>query len=369
MNVISFNLQNKQLRSRYDHLFEECPNAFIQQSTYWAEVIKDIGPDQPIFLLCHDNDRDLAGLPLYLFTYPLGNVLTSIPYPGPLGGIFFRDGLSTPIIDNIYACLLEYAMEIARGNRCLSISIITNPFFDDFHLYQRYLLPQYILENFTQYIALPEVVIEDDKILLQNYRRRSNLSRNLQQARAAEFTITKCSTDVELGALYRVHVKRHQELGVEPLAFSLFENIKRYLEPNNKSLILLVMKGDEIASGCIYIYHRNNLDVLRLNMDSKFAKQSPNYLLTEYSIRWAYQQGIQLYNWQSSPDRESGVYKFKQQWGSQEAIYYYVTKLFCEPEQIRKLGLEILKTRYAGHFIVPYLAFTEGFNKRYYKKK
>lgn len=92
--VVEGELSDRRFRAEYDDLFEACPDAFIQQSTYWAEAIRDLGPDRPIFLLYRDGDEAIAGLPLYLYEHPRGNVLTSVPQAGPLGGIFFREGLS-----------------------------------------------------------------------------------------------------------------------------------------------------------------------------------------------------------------------------------------------------------------------------------
>src|SRR5437867_2601579 len=94
MDSVAIDLSSPSDRLRYDQLFGACPRASIQQSSLWAEVIGDIGPDQPMFLLANDGGQDVAGLPLYLYEHPLGNVLSSVPQPGPLGGVFTRPGLS-----------------------------------------------------------------------------------------------------------------------------------------------------------------------------------------------------------------------------------------------------------------------------------
>src|SRR5207249_1087653 len=92
--VEAFGLGDLPWRARYDALFAACPAAFVQQSSPWAEAIAPLGPDRVILLLFHDGTRDVAGLPLYLFEGPSGPVLTSVPQPGPLGGVFVRPGLA-----------------------------------------------------------------------------------------------------------------------------------------------------------------------------------------------------------------------------------------------------------------------------------
>ena len=367
MDVVAFDLADHNIRERYDRLFEACPAAFIQQSSYWADVIKDLGPDKPIFLLCGDGGKDLGGLPLYLYEHRLGNILTSVPQAGPLGGIFFREGLSEREIDRVYASLLEKAKQLGEENHCLALSIITNPFFQDLALYQCHLSPTYEYENFTQYIPLTEIIV-DGEITLRDYNRRSNLSRNVRKAKASGFSVGLCETDTEWDAWYQVHERRHRELGISPLSPKLFENIRRVLGPRTKAHLLLVKREQEIASGCLYIRHCRVMDVFMLSMDAKFADQVPNFLNTEHSLSWARKLGAETYNWQSSPDRASGVFGYKKQWGSAEASYSFVTKLFCRPEEIERIGLETIKREYAWHYVVPFAAFHEGFNKKNFRK-
>ena len=86
MEVIEVDFNDNQLVDRYNRFFECCPNASIQLSTYWADVISGLGPDKPIFLICSHDGKDIAGFPLYLYQNQFGNILTSVPQPGPLGG-------------------------------------------------------------------------------------------------------------------------------------------------------------------------------------------------------------------------------------------------------------------------------------------
>ena len=67
IKVHRFYFFQTELLTRYEKLFLNSNNAFIQQSPNWAKAIKDLGPDIPIFLLCEYDEMDVAGMPLYLF--------------------------------------------------------------------------------------------------------------------------------------------------------------------------------------------------------------------------------------------------------------------------------------------------------------
>lgn len=368
MKVECFTLEDRALRERYDGLFEACPDAFVQQSTAWAEVIAPIASDRPYFLLAHADGQDVAGMPLYLFRHPLGNALSSVPQAGPLGGVFVAPSVAPSQHEAIYEALLRRAEALALEHECLSLSIITNPFQPDHERYARLLSPTYTLENFTQWIPMRNVVDEERRFVLPDLLRRSNLSRNVKKALDAGFTVKDCDTDEELAAFHAVHARRHAELGVDAFPLSLFQRLRDVLVPAGKARLLLVKKGDAIASGCIYLVHRHVLDVLRITVSSEFLAESPNFLNTRESLLWAHDRGVRIYNWQSSPSRDSGVYRYKAQWGARELPYYFVTKLYCEASRIRSIGLDVLKRDYALHFVVPYSAFEEGFDQRFFRK-
>jgi hypothetical protein len=349
-------------------LFESVANAYIQQSTYWAEVIQGIGPDRPIFLLCVDADgRDIAGLPLYVYEHALGNVLTSVPQAGPMGGVFYHESLSEEKIQELYTALLKCAEEVAHEYHCLSMSLISNPFQPDIERYKTVLKPTYIFENFTQSIPVNDTVC-GGKIILKDYQRRSNLSRNVKKSHEAGFTLEQTGSMQALEAWYPYHVERHTEIGAKPLNLDLFRNILNVLSPRKKAHLLLVKKDAQIASGCIYIYHRNVLDVFLLSVNTQFLDAAPNFYNTEQSLLWAGSQGIHQYNWQSSPRRGTGVFRYKEQWGSLDLPYYFITKRFCSAERLREIGLENVKSEYPYHYVVPYGVFPDNFEQRNFSK-
>jgi len=357
VEVIAFELTDRALRLEYDELFAECPHAFIQQSTHWAEVIQELGPDQPIFLLCRDAGWAIAGLPLYLFEHQLGNLLTSVPQAGPLGGVFVRPGLSPDLQRNAYRQLIETATALAEANHCLALTILSNPFWPDDEFYKLFLDPTLVFENFTQYVPLNELV-----------RRSGGQKNNLARAKQAGFEIKFCQSSTDLQQWYQLHCRRQAEIGAVPLSFTLLENIFRILAPLDQAAFILATLNQEIVAGCCYVYHQSVIDVFAISMDSAHAAKAPNALLADFSMSWARSKGRLIYNWQSSPSRTSGVYNHKRQWGSIESPYFFLTKLFCEVQRVEEIGPTLIKSEYPGHYMVPFVAFEQGFHHRYFKK-
>lgn len=367
MRVERVELGNPRDRERYDRLFEACPDAFIQQSSLWADAIAPIGPDRPVFLVCLEGEEICAGLPLYLFEHALGNVLTSVPQAGPLGGVLLHPGLDAARGEAAHAALLAAAVDVAETNSCLALTLISNPFAPDLERYERTLQPDYLFQNFTQFVPLDEVV-QSGRLSLPALERRTNLSRNLRRAQAAGFLVRACASESEFDEWYRLHEARHAEVGARPLSRRLLFRLWTLLVPQAKAQLMLVLHNETIASGCLFVYHRHVMDVFMLSANPDFLAEAPNFLLTEQSLLWAARQHVRVYNWQSSPSRESGVYRYKEQWGSREVGYSFVTKLFGSAERLRALGSERISTEYAGHYVVPFGVFRDGFEVRQFRR-
>jgi hypothetical protein len=356
MDVTRIDWGDPASKARYDRLFASCPHAFIQQSTSWAEAIGALGPDEPIFLVADDGGTDLAALPLYLYRHEQGNVLTSVPQPGPLGGVFCLGGIDAESRRRAYGALLEAAEQVARDSQCLTLTLITNPIDDDFALYEEHFRPDFVLDNFTQLIPLDEV-FEGDRIVLRDYVRHSNLSRNVKKGNKAGFDVRFCESRAQLHAWYATHAQRHREIGGTPLELRLFERLFDVLAPRDQAALLTVEKDGEVASGVFLVYHKQVMDMFMLSMDSRFASQAPSYVSIDRSLKWARQLGMKVYNWQSCHGRDGGVYRFKKTWGGVERPYYFVTRMFCRPERLIRLGGEGVARHYRGHYVVPFTAF------------
>lgn len=363
MEVVVFGLDDIETRRRYDALFADCPHAFVQQSTLWAEVIRGLGPDEPIFAMAVRGGVAVAGLPLYLFHGPAGSVLTSIPQAGPLGGVFQRAGESP---GPVYQALLTEAVRIAAARECIALTLITNPFTDDLQLYEQHLQPDLVFENFTQVVDLRNVIRNGEWILPNNSER--NPGRTIKKAKAAGL-MSRLSEDAgEFDRWYAIHQRRHTELGLTPLRRGLLERIHSLLRPRGNAFLQMVMTGDEIAAGCLYVHHRDVCDAFIMSMHSDHGAKAPNYLLMEQAMFTMARREIRYLNWQSSPRRGDGVYNFKKQWGSEERLYYFVTKLFGRKERILALGADGVRSGYPGHYVVPFSAFDSGLSQKRYRK-
>ena len=206
----------------YKNFFESCPNGLIQQSTYWSEIISPISPDASYFILTRDSESNkaLAGLPLYFYQNHLGNILTSVPHAGPLGGVLILPDQEDDIKKHIYDQLLNKAINLAKDLNCIALTIITNPFINDVGYYTEAKKPGFIFENFSQAIYLPEIFDKNDDLIIS----QRNINRMLVKAEENGIKISAVASG-EFDAWYQIHVQRHQDINVTPLPYYLLKSI------------------------------------------------------------------------------------------------------------------------------------------------
>lgn len=341
--------EGSQSEKDYNAFLDTCKYSFIQQSTIWRDVIKDLGPDEPYLLLAREGSNPVGALPLYLYRGKFGNIMTSVPQPGPLGGIACDINLENK--ETMYKILIDYAVGLAREKNCCLFTVITSPFVSDSELYRRFMAPEYELENFTQYIALEEMF--DDKGIARYMSKRNIVKRKIENARAEGIGIKESTSLSDFDTWYEIHATRHRELGIRPLEKKLFMSIIEKAVPQDRAKFLVAWYNKTIIGGCFYIYNKSICDAFLMSANSEFIELGTNYALTDSFLKWANENNKQIFNWQSSPSRSGGVYEFKRRWGSKEAVYYFLTKVVGDISGIMSGNFGEVREAYKNHFLLP----------------
>ncbi len=328
--------------------FEACPHSVAQQTPGWRAVIEELGEDEPLFLGCRDAGRLLGVLPGYRFEGPLGALLVSSAQAGPLGGVAAHPAADR---DRVYAALLGAFVELAAARGCALASVISNPFWPDRELCAHHLKPDYVLENRCQVLDLASG-LDADGLPRQV---GGNLRRNLRRALSGALTVDEEQSEANLETWYAIHAARHRELGATPLPEQLFRGALRHMVPRERArffFVRLAESGEMVAGGC-YLHHGAVVDALMPSLRSEYARLAPNYLLALHSIRWAARRGLRYYNWQGSPP-EGGVARFKQQWGSRDLGYAYLTRVTGDASAFLASTPAEVAAAYRWHYALPY---------------
>lgn len=353
LRVERVTLGSEASESAYRTFCESCPQVVAQQTLEWCYTIKDLGPDEPYLLMAKEGETVVGILPAYLYRHPLGNILTSVPQPGPLGGVSADPDY--PDRKLIYKELLGAMEEVARAEGCITMTVITSPFSDDRELYEGCGPWEFTLENFCQAIRLEEFFEPDGTVAHRGYHRRSsNLGRNMAKARGSALTVRETDDDRTLDVWWEIHRERFETIGARPLPRELFSSFRRWMIHGGKGTFLGAFVEDTLVGGAWYVHHDGVMDSYMPSANELGLSLGAYYLIAEVSLHKARDLGVKWYNWQSSSSRTSGVYRFKAQWGSHDLTYAFLTRVVGDISSLCEAQEDEVRQAYRWHYVLPF---------------
>ena len=360
MDRIDFN--NKLQKEKFDSYIFHSPDSFIQQTTRWAEIVSSISGDLPVFL--YEETRDYyIGCSLYLFNSRLGNILVSNIQAGSMGCIAYEG--EDRHLNTAYKKLMEAIISTAKSNECISITLTSNPFADDANLIEKYLKPETGMKSFISIIKTKNFFNEHGAVTFKDYNRSSNLSRNLKKAYKNSLEFYTEKTPRVFDEWYQnIHMERIHEIGGKPLPYKLLYDILFHPKMEKFSKLFTVYKDGILIGADLCVFNENGIfDNFMPSTRKQYLDIGTNFFMVDQILKWCYRNQIEIYNWQSSNPPKGGIFKFKQQWGSEVLPYSYYTKIIDKErfeDVIHNHSLDTIRQVFEGHFFAPFHTVKKG---------
>jgi FemAB-related protein (PEP-CTERM system-associated) len=283
--------------------FVKChPYGRIYHLSQWNELIRNYFK-HPIKYIVLENTNSIEGvLPLTEFKSMLfGKYSVSLPFIN-YGGPLINSASQFSIINKY---LIKYQKQ-------------SNFDFIELRMETLYETPFHVKQHkVTFLIDLPD----NSEELFNSFKSkvRNQIRRPLKEA-----MYCKVGLDNLLNDFYRVYSINMRDLGTPALPKSFFRNILKTF-PDNVSIVC-VYTVDHKATAASFLIHYNDVcEIPWASSLKQYNKFSPNMLLYWESFKTAIEKGCKQFD-MGRCSRDSGTYKFKQQWGAQEKplFWYYV---------------------------------------------
>ena len=351
--MVTIDLLTENEEGSYRDFLARCTHGSVQYSLDWRNTIRDIGKDEPFFVVAKENNEIVGILPLYYYRSRLGNLLTTIAWHTISGIMLSNTAVEKDRARVQYNALLDYSVGLAKELDCTALSISTNPFLDDKELYSEF-KPDYSMENFIQFIDLREIFNKQGNAVHANYVGRTNLSRNLKTAGLQNTIFSDEATRDKIDECLCIYSKRMAELHATPVPKNMFDSIHKNMVSNGKGKFIFALNQEKMISAALVLYNDRMLDAYMMCMDSEYRQLRSNFLIIYHIMKWANDNGISIFNWQSSPSRGNGVFRWKEQWGSRELKSLYLTKILGDILQWKDTDLHELREAYRFHYLLPF---------------
>ncbi|MBY0123453.1 hypothetical protein [Bacillus sp. S/N-304-OC-R1] len=298
--------------------------------------------------ICCFKDGQVAGVfPFVHYHSKLGDVIHSMPYIGYGGGCYINKDFK------VLKSLIEKLYKYAEQCNVLLVTICTPPFIrEDISIIKEIIKPDFIHENFYQYIDL-----DDDFLNGMNSKNRNNLKRNLKIAQNNEVYLKEDYTEASLSYWYdSIYVPRMIETNCTVYPFSVFNELRRIMG-GKRAFIQYAMQKNNIIGAGIFLKQNKSLDNFMRVIGTEYMNTNAGVMLDYWSIQYARQHQFLFYNWQSCDRVDSPIFKYKKTWGSKVDYHYYLTKIINPLDQFKQTPLREIKKEYKGIYVLPYSEF------------
>jgi serine/alanine adding enzyme len=274
------------------------PSASVYHRAEWRTLIHETFGHEGLYFLARDKDRRITGvLPLIRLKSRLfGDFLVSMPYFNYGGAV-----ADHPLIEHK---LINAANEHARR---MGISYIE----------YRDSIPRDDLPARTEKVNMVLSLPRDTDRLWNGFssKLRAQIKRPQRERPTILFGGMECLED-----FYTVFSRNMRDLGTPVYSKRFFKNILHTF-PGESRIIIIHLNARPVAAGFL-MGHGNTLEIPWASTIREINHTSINMLLYWETLKWAILKGYSHFDFGRS-SRDSGTFRFKQQWGASPVQLYW----------------------------------------------
>lgn len=317
----------------------------VQKDIRLSSIYKGMEGFNYKYIACFESEKCVGVLPFILYKNSIGNIINSMPFIG-YGGISLAEGQN----EITFKFMIDFLLEYAQQNEVVLTTICTQPFESEkYEFYKKYFKPDFERQNFHQYIDLTDYNLD-------NVKRR--IKRSVKKC-TEKYDVKVIESDREEDLVYwykNIYLERLNKTGCAIYPYSVFEGFLKNIDSKRRKMIYGIKDG-EIIGGGLFLNQNKSLDNFMRVVGTPFLDTQVGTYLDYYSIKYALENNIKYYNWQSCDYIGSSIFEYKESWGSELAYHYYLTKITGDISKLKKTSLDTIKQEFKGIYVMPYEEF------------
>ncbi len=335
------------LISFLDELGKNNPSVLGYHYPLYRDMLENCSVGKSISLGCFANEILVGFLPLVMKESEGECTFSSMPFFGPNAGVVCD--YESLDCEKIHEQLLRASLVCAQEKNAVSVSYYT-PFHNNStqKYYAQYLTDSYVVEKNTTFIEL------------ETYEPDSSLRYDLRKAENAGVKIIAARNEDDILAMNSIYQKNCSDYGIPPKPLDCLRFLINQSAENGSTTTWLATIDDKIVAGLVMIFSPSTASYYLPCSVHEYRTQQPSTLLIHHAMLEAKRRGIEYWNWESSPSKESGVYKFKKKWGSLDGHYKIFVKPLRDVSYFRSQGVDGISKRFPYYFVFPFNQLVEA---------
>ena len=312
---------------KINSFLDEINNNLIYYCPDYLKFLEIILKDSKIFYIVYQNKKKiLAIMPVSISSVENKyQIINSLPFFGGHGGIIIED-VNKIEKRKIQSRILSFLNKTLINKKTLSTIIIENPFFKiNNEIYQKNGF--YEEDNrFSQFKILPNSnkIDETKNLLFESFHTKTRNS--IRKGFKLNPKIYETNKACDIKWIYKIHKSSISRLnGKNKTLFEFNELLKIFPPPKNSRIFIAEINGVKI-SGLILILYKNSVEYFTPVIHEDYKSSQLLSALIFHAMTKLTVEGYKLWNWGGTWKSQTGVFRFKQRFGSDCKEYRYLSK-------------------------------------------
>lgn len=323
-----------------DRLALSSPSVLAYHYPFYRDVLAGQGVGEALYLGAFSGDELVGVLPGFTKSSPVGTAYCSMPFFGPNAGVLCAEDGSTAAVHE--ALVGGVLARMAQRGDALSAVFYTPFLFHRFEIYDSVLAGAVVLEKFTNYLELG------------TFKLKNHIAWDVRKAARNQVTISDEITRDDVDELYGIYHENCLDYGIPVKPRGVVEAVVSASQRGEGARGYRAFREGRMIAGLICLTSPGTASYwlpCALHGERTFQ---PGTALLARAIDDARTRGQRYWNWEASPSRSSGVYRFKKKWGGAEGSYRIYVRPFKDREFFSRLGREAIARHFPYFFVYPF---------------
>jgi hypothetical protein len=325
-----------------DRLGAEYPGVLGYHYPFNRDMLQDIGMGTPLYFGAWSRGDLVGVLPGFIRRSRAGAAYCSLPFFGPNAGVIC-DPHAPAAEESIHAALLGAVMDHLSGVRDLLTASFYTPFlFRRFDVYDRVIADGVVVERQTLYLFLPDAPSNprSRRLFAAEPRAGVEIRSRVTPERVAEF--------------YDVYLENCEASGIPIKPRRAVESVMTHGTEAGRVRCYFAYHAGRMIAGLVTMWGPSTASYYIPCTRPEMRPLQPGTALAGRAVCDAAAAGLRFWNWEGSPSRESGVYRFKAKWGSIQSPYRIYVRPYVPEEVFRTMGADRLTAEFPNVYVYPH---------------
>ncbi len=289
----------------------------------------------------NESNQWMAFLPGMIKTTSIGTAYSSLPFFGPNAGI-----IADPV-DLAEDELIQMTFDFLKSSLS-ELDIVSTSIYsplDDFKAqasYEKALRPDEVVEKFTSFIRLDHLQLS------------TSLLYDLRKAEKSGVEIRVGNFEGAAEQIFSIYKKNCEDYGIPLKPKECIQELVIQSQPDSFTETYTAWLDGKMIGALIMIYSPCTASYYLPCSLHEYRSFQPTTLLIKYAMDRSKERGMRIWNWESSPSKDSGVFKFKMKWGSEDGTYKIFINTYKPREFFGELGQSSISSEFPFFFVFPF---------------